>query len=121
DTDILLVDEVLAVGDVRFQQKCLGKMESAARAEGRTVLFVSHNMNAIQRLCSRGAFLQEGRLTNEGSAADVVKAYLATCGSEAANSAEWIDLSNAHRFGTGDVQFCSARYRSDLRGERLPP
>jgi len=71
-------------------------------------------MNAIQRLCSRGAFLQEGRLTNEGSAADVVKAYLSTCGSEAANSAEWIDLSNAHRFGTGDVQFRSARYRSDL-------
>jgi len=114
DTDILLVDEVLAVGDVRFQQKCLGKMESAARADGRTVLFVSHNMNAVQRLCSRGAFLQEGRVKNQGSAADIVKAYLSTCGSETATSSEWIDVTNALRFGTGQVQFRSVRYRSDL-------
>ena len=114
DTDILLVDEVLAVGDVRFQQKCLGKMESAARAEGRTVLFVSHNMNAVQRLCSRGAFLQQGRVASQGNAAEVVKAYFATCGSETASSTEWVDLVNSRRFGTGDVQFRSVRYRSDL-------
>ena len=114
DTDILLVDEVLAVGDVRFQRKCLGKMESAARAEGRTILFVSHNMNAVQRLCSRGAFLQEGRVVSQGKTSEVVKAYLSACGSEAAASSVWIDLTDAKRFGTGDVQFRSVRYRSDL-------
>jgi len=113
DTDILLVDEVLAVGDVRFQKKCLGKMENAARAEGRTVVFVSHNMNAIQRLCSRGVFLHGGRIVCNGSAAEIVAAYLSACASESGTSGVWIDLTNAKRFGTANVQFSAVRYRSD--------
>ena len=121
DTDILLVDEVLAVGDARFQKKCLGKMESAARAEGRTVLFVSHNMNAVQRLCSRGVFLQEGRVACSGSAADAVRAYLSASSSQSAGSAAWIDLSPARRFGTGEVEFTAVRYTSDLESAGFQP
>ena len=74
ETEILVVDEVLAVGDMQFQQKCLGKMDDIAR-HGRTVLFISHNMEAIQRLCTRGMLLERGHLTASGSIHDVVRKY----------------------------------------------
>ncbi len=73
--EILVVDEVLAVGDARFQKKCLGKMDDVARS-GRTVLFVSHNMAAIQRLCTRTLLLESGRLVDAGDTREVVGRYL---------------------------------------------
>jgi lipopolysaccharide transport system ATP-binding protein len=73
--DILIVDEILSVGDMAFQRKCLGKMESVAN-EGRTVLFVSHNMGVIRSLCKQAYWLQEGQLLMVGSAVDVVDKYL---------------------------------------------
>jgi lipopolysaccharide transport system ATP-binding protein len=73
--EVLLVDEVLAVGDAAFQKKCLGKMGDVA-AEGRTVLFVSHNMVAVQNLCNRAIWLQEGRLVADSNANDIVMQYL---------------------------------------------
>jgi lipopolysaccharide transport system ATP-binding protein len=75
EPEVLLVDEVLAVGDVQFQKKCLGKIDSVAR-EGRTVLFVSHNMPSIKSLCQRAVLLDHGRITRMGSARDVVDLYL---------------------------------------------
>jgi lipopolysaccharide transport system ATP-binding protein len=75
DPEILFVDEVLAVGDAEFQKKCLGKMGDIAR-QGRTVLFVSHNMSSIQSLCSHGICLQEGRVAYAGSVHDTVTHYL---------------------------------------------
>ena len=63
EPEILLVDEVLAVGDMEFQKKCLGKMDEISRTEGRTILFVSHNMEAIQRLCNKGILLERGNST----------------------------------------------------------
>jgi ABC-type polysaccharide/polyol phosphate transport system ATPase subunit len=75
DPDIMVVDEVLAVGDAEFQARCLGRMETAER-EGRTVLFVSHNLDAISRLCSRTVWLDKGRIAAEGPTLDVVEAYL---------------------------------------------
>lgn len=75
DPEILLADEVLAVGDQRFQQKCLGTMESAG-SEGRTVLFVSHNMPAITRLCERTILLEEGGIVADGPTSSVVARYL---------------------------------------------
>ena len=75
EPEILVVDEVLAVGDAAFQKKCLGKMGEVATA-GRTVLFVSHNMAAIQQLCQRGMVLSEGRLCNHGAIDGVVRTYL---------------------------------------------
>jgi len=74
EPQILMVDEVLAVGDLAFQKKCLGKMDEVARA-GRTILFVSHQMNQIRRLCARVAWIDAGHLRMDGAAAEVVSAY----------------------------------------------
>lgn len=73
--DILIVDEVLAVGDQEFQKKCLGKMGEVAR-EGRTVVFVSHNMYAISRLCRKGIYLKDGRIVHQGSISETIATYL---------------------------------------------
>lgn len=74
EPEILLIDEVLAVGDASFQKKCLGKMGEVAK-EGRTVLFVSHNLSAIQRLCQSGIYLRMGGVETNGNIADVLEAY----------------------------------------------
>jgi lipopolysaccharide transport system ATP-binding protein len=76
EPEILVVDEVLAVGDAEFQKKCLGKMESVATREGRTVLFVSHNMTAVQALCSTAILLHQGKLEKMGSVSDVAGHYM---------------------------------------------
>ncbi len=72
--EILLIDEVLAVGDAVFQQKCLGKMDDVAK-QGRTVLFVSHNMSAIQELCQRGILIESGQIAFDGKATDCIGDY----------------------------------------------
>jgi lipopolysaccharide transport system ATP-binding protein len=77
EPEILLVDEVLAVGDIAFQNKCLGKMGDVAQ-QGRTVLFVSHNMGVMQTLCQRGIFLNQNRIGLDGTIADAVDAYMQT-------------------------------------------
>jgi lipopolysaccharide transport system ATP-binding protein len=82
EPEILLVDEVLAVGDVSFQKKCLGKMDDVAR-HGRTVLFVSHNMEAVRRLCSRALLLEEGRLAAIGETGALIKKYLENAAAQA--------------------------------------
>ncbi len=75
EPEILLVDEVLAVGDAAFQKKCLGKMDDVAR-DGRTVLFVSHNLGAVQQLCRRAILLDEGRVVHRGTPAEAISEYL---------------------------------------------
>jgi lipopolysaccharide transport system ATP-binding protein len=76
EPEILIVDEVLAVGDVEFQKKCLGKMQDVAAKEGRTVLFVSHNMAAVSRLCQTGLLLDKGAIAARGNIASLVVQYL---------------------------------------------
>jgi lipopolysaccharide transport system ATP-binding protein len=83
DPEILLVDEVLAVGDTEFQKKCLGKMEDVATKEGRTVIFVSHNIDAICHLCSRCILLGNGKIEKSGNTADVVASYLGSAQQQA--------------------------------------
>jgi lipopolysaccharide transport system ATP-binding protein len=109
DPEILIVDEVLAVGDVQFQKKCLGKMQEVSKGEGRTVLFVSHNMASIQRLCSRCVLLDRGEISAAGSPSEVVDAYLSRTSSET-KPREWIDVSRASRGGTGEARFMAAWY-----------
>lgn len=75
EPEILIVDEVLAVGDAAFQKKCLGKMKDVSE-EGRTILFVSHNMEAVQKLCVKGILMQQGRLLDQGPIDSIVKKYL---------------------------------------------
>ena len=75
EPEILLVDEVLAVGDLDFQKKCLQKMGTIARG-GRTIVFVSHNLGLIHRLCGRAILLRQGQVQRDGPSADVIPAYL---------------------------------------------
>jgi lipopolysaccharide transport system ATP-binding protein len=89
DPEILLVDEVLAVGDANFQKKCLKKIHDVSR-QGRTVIFVSHNMPAVVRLCPRVILLDQGRIVRDGPAQEVVSAYL-NSGSGCLASREWPD------------------------------
>jgi lipopolysaccharide transport system ATP-binding protein len=76
ESEILVVDEVLAVGDLQFQKKCLGKMQDVSQSEGRTVLFVSHNMGTINQLCNKGILLKAGRISDMGSTGDIVRRYM---------------------------------------------
>ena len=78
DSEILVMDEVLAVGDMKFQEKCLGKMGDVADKEGRTVLYVSHNMNTIQQLCSRCVVLDKGRIIYDGNVEEAIRIYMGT-------------------------------------------
>jgi lipopolysaccharide transport system ATP-binding protein len=88
EPEIMIIDEVLAVGDSGFQKKCLGKMEGVAK-EGRTIFFVSHNMPAVTRLCERVIFLDEGKLCKDGTSHEAVKAYLHS-GLGVMSSREWL-------------------------------
>jgi len=110
EPDVLIVDEVLAVGDADFQRKCLGRMDDVAR-DGRTVMFVSHNMNAIQRLCRRSILMDEGRLVADGETSTVVASYLASASPEALPDS-WIDLSAPSRAGTGAARCVAMKLRN---------
>ncbi len=93
EPEILIVDEVLAVGDARFQKKCLNKMQDVGR-QGRTILFVSHTMQAITRLCERVILLDEGKVLKDGPSHQVVSAYLSS-GLGTTGAREWPDLTKA--------------------------
>jgi lipopolysaccharide transport system ATP-binding protein len=113
EPEILIVDEVLAVGDVQFQKKCLGKMQDISKGQGRTVLFVSHNMDAIQRLCSSCLLLEGGELISNGDTANTVAHYLSLNSRRARPKPnEWIDVSNCSRTGTGEARFMAVQYTS---------
>ncbi len=110
ETEIVMVDEVLAVGDAAFQKKCLGKMGDVVN-EGRTVLFVSHNMNAIQRLCPRSMLLERGRLVALADTASIIRMYLPDKLSDDSPSS-WIDATGMGRRGTGKARVSSFWYSS---------
>jgi len=107
EPEILIVDEVLAVGDVSFQRKCLGRM-SAVAGEGRTVLFVSHNLAAVETLCERAIWLEGGRVRADGRAAPIVATYLQGAGRVSA-AREWPDIAAAP--GNDAVRLRAARAR----------
>lgn len=83
DPEILIVDEVLAVGDAEFQKKCIGKMQDVSMKEGRTVLFVSHNMSAVKNLCTKGIILEHGKIFYQGDIDSAVSKYLSSGSTEA--------------------------------------
>lgn len=104
EPEILVIDEVLAVGDAAFQKKCLGKMGDVAK-EGRTVLFVSHNMQAVQALCHRAILIEAGRVAATGSAKAVVARYLASV-SEMGSEIAWTEASAP---GNDEIKLTSLR------------
>jgi lipopolysaccharide transport system ATP-binding protein len=116
EPEILLVDEVLAVGDINFQKKCLGKMGDVARA-GRTIILVSHSMAAITSLCSRTVVLEAGQITFDGSAMEATARYYADSLGELTDSS---DLRHSPRKGNGKARFTSIAIRPQTgNGEAL--
>ncbi len=115
EPEILLIDEVLAVGDVAFQKKSLGKMESVSQ-QGRTVVFVSHNMNALQRLCPMSILLDHGQLMAHDNTSKIIEQYLAVASSRSTGPNSWIDLTKQKRDGTGMIRFTSVSYAGDDPG-----
>lgn len=115
EEEILVVDEVLAVGDLGFQKKCLGKMDKVSKS-GRTVLFVSHNMAAVESLCNRVLWISDGHVIQDGSPREVIHAYLDSYG--AAENCT-VDLDAVHdRRGTGDVHFSKMELLDEDGGSR---
>ena len=112
EPEILLIDEVLAVGDQQFQKKCMGKMGEVGR-DGRTVLFVSHNMTAVKALCTRAVMLREGKLAAFGDTIDVVKEYQRQTSMGGAAERLWTE---EHAPGNKTAKLRSVRVR-DQRGE----
>jgi lipopolysaccharide transport system ATP-binding protein len=110
EPEVLLVDEVLAVGDAAFQKKCLGKMGSVA-TEGRTVLFVSHNMDAIRRLCSVSILLRHGHVVSYGNTHSILHEYLASTVHQVTPDS-WISIEG-RRQGTGEACFAGVSFTSD--------
>ncbi|MGB2589052.1 MAG: ABC transporter ATP-binding protein [Candidatus Acidiferrum sp.] len=108
DPDVLIVDEVLAVGDAGFQKKCLDTMEDL-RSGGRTVLFVSHNMAAVENLCTRGIWIDGGRVRQDGPTRDVIESYMSTF----ADAQQSADLSQIQsRRGNGEIRYTGFEFRS---------
>ena len=95
DSEILVMDEVLAVGDMKFQQKCLGKMSDVSQSEGRTVLYVSHNMSTIRQLCTRCIVLNHGRMIFDGNVEEAISIYMEE--SDVDKSPD-VDLTNKKRY-----------------------
>ncbi len=114
EPNILLVDEVLAVGDAAFQKKCTGKMSDVAR-QGRTVMFVSHNMAAVRQLCSSAFLLSEGTVVESGSPEEIIRQYLQLTFADTNNDLTTISA----REGAGDIRFSSIRFE-DETGMQVP-
>jgi len=113
EPEILIVDEVLAVGDAEFQKKCIGKMEDVASKEGKTILFVSHSMASVRRLCTKGLLLKKGSVVQLGKVADVVDSYVkalntddgATSLTEGEKDFSFLSIQTRQGDGTGSTVF----------------
>jgi lipopolysaccharide transport system ATP-binding protein len=114
DPDVLIIDEVLAVGDAGFQKKCLNAMEGL-RSSGRTVLFVSHNMAAVENLCSRGIWIDAGSVREDGPAQQVIRSYMGTF---ADAQQATVELDKAQRRGSGEIRYTGLEF-VDANGEPL--
>jgi lipopolysaccharide transport system ATP-binding protein len=105
--DVLVVDEVLAVGDASFQKKCVNAMDGL-RSSGRTVLFVSHNLAAVENLCSRGIWIDRGQIQLDGGAKEVITSYMASFAGEQVSGADLSTTSN--RLGGGEIRYTRIEY-----------
>ena len=111
EPDVLIVDEVLAVGDANFQKHCIKKMRKIAHTEGRTIIFVSHNMAMIENLCNQAVLLDQGKIKSIGQTKDVIGDYL-----------EFYDLnlaySNLRQKGTGELKINSCKIFNSTSDKR---
>jgi len=119
DSDILIADEVLAVGDAEFQKRALGKMMDLSTGEGRTVLFVSHNMQAVKSLCTTGIFLNKGAIQYSGQINDVAERYLTKEISKSIVNNYW-DFENAPGLEKIKVKSAYIQYEGELLNVKTP-
>jgi lipopolysaccharide transport system ATP-binding protein len=115
EPDILLVDEVLAVGDAEFQKKCLGKMDEVTKEQNRTILFVSHNMSAIQNLCKKTILLKDGKIEMFGNTKDVIEKYLNT--KENLNKIPLEERKD--RKGSGEIKIKNIKITNELGNKNI--
>ncbi len=109
EPEVLIIDEVLAVGDAEFQRKCIDKIDAIRRTEGRTILFVSHNLDIINRLCTRCLLLEHGTVRACGPTAELVRLYRGAAARTLAPD-RWLELDGLSRRGTGAVRFSRTRF-----------
>jgi len=102
EPEILIIDEVLAVGDAKFQRKSLGKMDEVAKKSGRTVLFVSHDLGAVKRLCSKSVLIEKGKMIAFGKTSEIIEKYLVKVNNSVPKANETIPITN--RSGSGIVR-----------------
>jgi lipopolysaccharide transport system ATP-binding protein len=124
ESEILIVDEVLAVGDAEFQKKCLGKMGEVSKKDGRTILFVSHNMAAVKSLCGMGMLLVNGRLTNFGKSDEIISSYYESIKSGKNNLDSTISKKSEFNLGKGKftrVWLCNSIHNKTSELEFLEP
>ncbi len=114
DADILIMDEVLAVGDVKFQHKCLEKMREIAAQEQRTILYVSHNMESVKRLCNRCIILDHGHLVYNGDTGEAVRRYFGTETIETDSAGDYRNTLRPGWLGREDVRLLSAEYSGKI-------
>lgn len=112
ESEILIVDEVLAVGDAEFQKKCLGKMGDVSKGQGRTVLFVSHNMNAVNQLCNKGILLNKGQIEMIGDTTSIISKYI----ENQINQSDVIVPNNNNKAYLNGIKICSKGVSSILSG-----
>ena len=113
EPEILIVDEVLAVGDAEFQKKALGKMKDVSGKDGRTVLFVSHNMAAVQNLCTRGILMENGMMIFEGNAVSTIERYMSSN-----KTFDFLNEKKEDRKGTGQIKVTGIELR-DKKGNQI--
>ena len=111
EPEILIVDEVLAVGDTAFQEKCTGRMQEVTHSEGRTVLFVSHSMGTIQSLCARGLVLDAGKIVFDGKAGEAVSSYFGITRPAASSES----MEERERIGDGTARIPHSGLRTIAR------
>lgn len=118
EPEILVVDEVLAVGDAEFQKKAIGKMQDVSKGEGRTVLFVSHNIAAVRNLCTRGVLLKDGMVNYVGGVDDTIDTYMVNC----LDSTTFLSLADMPRGGksSGKLRFTAIEYLDIDNKEIIP-
>ena len=111
DAEILIMDEVLAVGDVKFQHKCINKMREIAAQEHRTILYVSHNMESVRRLCKRCISLDHGRIVYDGDTDEACRRYFGNESKKTESFADFTDYVRPGWLGRDDVRLISAEYK----------
>ncbi len=113
DSEILIMDEVLAVGDVKFQHKCINKMREIAAQEHRTILYVSHNMESVRRLCSRCIILDHGKVVYDGDTDEACRRYFGNESKKTDDFADYTDYVRPGWLGRDDIRIATVRYMGD--------